>query len=253
MALAGVGGRVMILAPITVQNLLMTYPVEAQVAAQFPLLAPTQAGDQIQLTLGGVDFVSQHLSGYAIDADGLHDDALFTITMVTGCLLSGRGGPGGRGGDGDEFGGTVGQNGFLGGTALRMGCKTHIAGTGDVSLGYGGGGGGGGSYNPGPQIGTGGSGGGGGVPLGDAGSFGIGSDANGNVGTAATISAKGVGGAAVIFGAAGGDGGELGTAPTNGEVGDTGGGVAGGAGDAIDTQGFTLTSAAGITITGDVI
>ena len=249
-AASGVGGRRFILAALTVEDLALNYNVESQVASQFPGATPTKARDKILLTLGAIDLVASSATGYAIDADAVHDLAIFNITMTTGGLLAGRGGKGGNGGIIPVGSGTAGIAGNSGGTAIRYGCVTNIKGTGEIRQGYGAGGGGG--SNDGATK-DGGGGGGGGAALGAKGIGGEGLDNNGNDGTAATVAAKGTGGAAVATGGFGGNGGESGTAAQAGETVSNAGGAAGSDGNAIDSQGFTRTEAVGITVTGPVI
>ena len=258
MLLSG-GRRIFILDALTVEDLALAYNVEAEVASKFPGIT-TRAGDLIMLTLGAVDFVASASGGYAIDADGLHDEALFKLTMTTGCQLFGKGGKGGKGGNGfwepeppgsDQS--SAGSSGGNGGEAIRYGCPTEIDGTGLISKGYGAGGGGGGGATAGNAHG--GGGGGGGMPLGALGSGGSGAQGAGSDGSAATISALGAGGAAGGANAgAGGDGGD--DTPTTQQVGANGlqvGGAAGTDGDAIHTQTFSHTAGGGITITGTVV
>ena len=253
MAVAGIGGRTFILAPLTLEDLSLAYNVEAEVLSQFPLQGATRATDQIQLTMSGVDFVAASRTGYAIDADGLHDLAVFSITMLSGCHILGRGGKGGKGGEGFEFEESNGVAGLSGGLAMRFGCETNIVGTGTIERGYGGGGGGAGNYLNGPQIGDGGGGGGGGVPFGAGGNGGLGNDNDGTSGTAATIVDKGVKGTSAI----GGDGGDGGENATPAQAGQNAGGQLGGAAgadaDAIDSQEFTHSEGGSITVIGDII
>ena len=256
------GPRNIILATLTTEDLALAYDVEAQISSQFPNLAPSRAGDKIQLTLGGVDFVAASTGGYVIDADGVHDDALFTLNIDSSTNIYARGGAGGAGGLGfwdaelsQDFSG-AGSAGANGGTAIRFGCETNIVGAGGlITKGYGAGGGGGGGAT---NIGTrgGGGGGGGGAALGTGG-FGGASEPSGKegvVGTIATNIANGVGGAAGGSAAgAGGNGGDSGGASVAGSAGTRAGGAAGSDGNAIDSQGFTHTIDGEITVTGTII
>ena len=256
MAMLGVGGRIFNLAPLTVEDLALAYDVESQFASQFPSAAPSIANDRINMTLAGVDFVAASRSGYAIDGDALHDEAILTITMQAGSIVFAKGGNGGKGGDGisdPEFpissAGSVGEDG---GTAIRYGCETNIIGTGTITKGYGGGGGGGGFADI--SNGYGGGGGGGSAALGAGGALGSGSDTDGVAGSVATTTALGAGGSAGNPSAGdGGDGGDSGTAQQAGSAGSKAGGAAGSDGDAIDSQGFTHSEGGGITITGGII
>lgn len=241
-AMVGLGGaRTFQLAKLDAEDLATLYVVETQIALQFPLLAPSQPGDVIRLTLGGHVFVAALANNYCIDADGLNAGASFVLTLEAGCFIRGRGGIGGEGGFGGSPGQTDGLDGVIGGTAMRLGCPTEIFGIGTIERGYGGGGGGAGSFNPGPNIGTGGSGGGGGAPLGAGGVGGNGDDEPGFPGSIASILLGGAGGNSLIQGTDGGDGGSNGLMAQNGEnsSGFTGG-VGGADGDSIDTQGFDL-------------
>ena len=260
MAAAGVGGRFFPLS-ISAEDLSSTYDVESEISSQFG--TTTKKADIIQLTVAAVNVIAATVSGYAIDADGVHDEAQLEIILTTGCLISGRGGAGGNGGRGEwepetsrdfSSAGSLGENG---GTAIRYGCPTTLSGTGTISKGYGGGGGGGG-YAADFASAAGGGGGGGGVPLG-AGGLGGNDDTSpstqdGVGGNAATTSALGTGGAGGTPNAGdGGDGGESGTAQTNGSAGSKPGGLAGSDGDAIDTQTFSHTAGGGVTIVGSVV
>ena len=259
MALAGVGGRVFILAQLASEDLALAYNVEAQVISQFPTSGGTILGDEIQLTLSGVDFIAATTTGYAIDADGLDDGAIFTINMIAGSVIRGRGGNAGKAGDGifdpeppAEDQSTVGSAGSSGGTCIRFGCKTRIIGTGTIESGHGGGGGGGGGAPLGIEHG--GGGGGGGSPLGTGGLKGLGSSGDGTNGTDATRTSKGIGGAAGGANAgAGGNGGEVGTIAQAGVSGVKAGGAAGADGNAIDSQGFAHSEGSNITVTGPII
>lgn len=260
-ALMFAGARTFILAALTVEDLALAYDVEAQIASQFPDMAPSLAGDKIQLTLGGVDFVSASIGSYAIDADGLHDDALFTLNIDSSTNIYARGGKGGYGGPCAALFPPIdisgaGEAGEDGGTAIRFGCETIIKGTGGlITKGYGGGGGGGGNGSVAP--GSGGGGAGGGAALG---ALGDGGDAlppgglAGADGTAATNTANGVGGNGGDGNAGdGGDGGDSGSAAQAGTAGGKAGGVVGTDGDAIDSQGFDYTIDGAITVTGAII
>lgn len=259
MAMAGVGGRAFVLS-ISAEDLAIAYDIESQIASAYPSAAPTRAGDKIQLNIAAVDLVAASASGYAIDGNGLHNDALLTISLTSGAWISGRGGAGGIGGNGDwdpeppaSDDSTVGGNGNAGGTALRLGCETNIIGTGTIIKGFGGGGGGGGGAI---SLGTryGGGGGGGGAPLGTGGAGGAGASGAGVAGGTGTNTADGGGGAAGGAQAgAGGDGGDTVAAAANGSSGTKAGGAAGSDGAAIDSQAFTHSEAGGITVTGDII
>lgn len=262
MAVAGVSGRRIILASLTVEDLALAYDVEAQLASQFPLLAPSLAGDVIGLTLEGVDFVAASAGGYVIDANGLHDDALFILSIDSSTNIYAKGGAGGVGGQGERDLeppatdlSTVGLVGNNGGTAIRFGCETQIKGAGGlITKGYGAGGGGGGSGSSG-NVG-GGGGGGGGAALGSGGTGGAGippSDGNGTDGTVATNTANGTGGAGADSAGTGGDGGDSGGAATAGGAGSKAGGATGSDGNAIDSQGFTHSIDGAITVTGAII
>ena len=264
MAMAGVGGRIFNLAPLLVEDLALAYNVEAQIASQFPGAAPTKKLDRIVMTLGGVDFVAASRAGYAIDGDGLHDEAILIIKIDASTNIYGRGGDGGKGGDGEwdaEPPGTdlsiAGVSGSSGGTAIRFGCETLIKGSGGlITKGYGGGGGGGGGATGVGNI-SGGGGGGGGAALGSGGAKGIDqslSSDDGVAGTQATNTANGTGGAAGGAEAgAGGDGGDSGSAAVAGNIGTKLGGSAGSDGNAIDSQGFTNSIDGAITVTGAII
>lgn len=262
MAMAGVGGRSFILA-ITAEDLAINYDVEAQISSQFPSAAPTRAADVIKLTISAVDLVASSTSVYAIDGDGLHDDAILNIILISGAFISGLGGKGGRGGDGDfEIEpepldlSTVGSPGLNGGAAMRFGCETNISGTGTISKGYAGGGGGGGGATSGSQE-HGGGGGGGGSALGDGGAGGIrigGGAGGGSSGDVATVTAKGDGGAAGGANAgAGGDGGDSAGVAVNGSNGTKAGGSAGSDGNAVNSQGFTHSEGGSVTVVGNII
>ena len=253
------GARSIILASLTVEDLALAYDVEAQISSQFPGLAPSRAGDKIQLTLAGVDFVAASAAGYAIDADGLHDDALFTLNIDSSTNIYAKGGVGGAGGFGEwdqeesQDLSTVGSAGTNGGTAIRFGCETNIVGAGGlITKGYGAGGGGG--ADGGPPAG-GGGGGGGGAALGPGGTAGgvQPPGSAGSAGTVATNTANGTGGAGGNSGGAGGDGGDSGGAAAAGTNGSKVGGAAGSDGNAIDSQGFTYSIDGAITVTGTII
>ncbi len=258
--MAGVGGGIFIL-NLTTEDLALNYNVEAEVVSQHGVA--TRAGDRVILNLSAVDFVASVSTGYAIDGNDLHNSAKLAIVFATGVWVSGRGGIGGAGGDGEwdleppgfdiSRAGKVGKNG---GVAIRLGCDTELLGTGDVERGYGGGGGGTGGATSNSDA-HGGGGAGGGAPLGLGGAKGVdvnqGND-DGVAGTAATNTVKGTGGAAGGANAgAGGNGGEQGTAAQNGGAGRVAGGLAGTDGNAIDKQGFVLTVGAGITVTGPIV
>jgi len=258
-AIMGVGGRTFILA-ITAEDLAINYDVEAEVLSAFPTSGGTVRGDVVQLSVAAVDLVAASATGYAIDGDGLHDDAKLFISLTTGAWISGRGGKGGNGGKGEwtvfeppagSDTSTAGSGGSPSGRAIRFGCETHIIGTGDIERGYeGGGGGGGGAINA-SNV-HGGGGGGGGAPLGLGGSGGIGQP-TGSAGGTATNTADGGGGLA--GGAEGGNGGRGGdsvAAGATGSAGTTSGGSAGSVREAITTQGFTNTIAGTVTVTGAV-
>lgn len=255
------GVRSIILAALTTEDLALAYDVESEIASQFPDMAPSRAGDRIQLTLAGVDFISAEAAGYAIDADGVHDDALFTINIDASTNIYARGGKGGDGGLSVALFppidiSTPGVAGETGGTAIRFGCETIIKGAGGlITKGYGGGGGGGGQGSVAP--GSGGGGAGGGAALG---ALGEGGDAYplgglaGTDGTAATITANGTGSSGGDSWAGdGGDGGDSGSVSQAGTAGGQPGGDAGVDGDAIDSQGFDYTINGAITVTGDII
>ena len=252
------GPRNIILAALTAEDLALAYDVEAQIASQFPLLAPSIAGDKIHLTLAGVDFVAASAGGYVIDGDGLHDDAFFTLNIDSSTNIYAKGGAGGFGGLGEwDFESSqdlssVGFAGGNGGTAIRFGCETNIIGAGGlITKGYGAGGGGGG--NGPPPVG-GGGGGGGGAALGSGGSGGLASPGTpGSAGTVATNTANGTGGAGGASAGAGGDGGDSGGAAAAGSSGSKTGGAAGSDGNAIDSQGFTYSIDGAITVTGTII
>lgn len=260
LAIASGGRRTFPLA-ITAEDLALNYNVEAEVVSQYGL--STAKNDVVVLTIAAVDLVAASTSGYAIDADGLHDEAEFKLVLTTGCLISGRGANGGDGGrtwwDAEESTdlSSVGSVGSNGGSAIRYGCPTTISGTGTIRKGYGGGGGGGGGA-VGDSNDGGGGGGGGGAPLGDGGDggldFGLGSNV-GDPGSAATVTTLGDGGLA--GGTNGGDGGDGGdstpTAQQNGSIGTKSGGAAGSDGDAIHTQTFDHSAGDNVTITGDII
>jgi len=261
--MASITGRRFILAALNSEDLELNYDVESQIASQFPGQTPTRKGDQILLTLGAVDLIAASSLGYAIDADSVHDEAIFTITMTTGGLLAGRGGKGGSGGFADaqinppiEDLSGPGQPGKVGGTAIRYGCITNVIGTGEIRKGYGGGGGGGGYGQTFPL--GGGGGGGGGAALGDGGAGGIAKPpfdgVDGNAGTVATVANNGTGGTGGNANAGdGGDGGDTGSVSQAGTAGSKAGGAAGVDGNAIDSQGLTHTEGGGITVTGDII
>jgi hypothetical protein len=262
MAVVGVGGRVFNLAPLTSQDLALAYNVEAQFASQFPSAAPSKANDKFIMTLGGVDFVAASASGFAIDGDALHNDALLIINIDPSTNIYARGARGGDGGPGrwnveigfDQSGG--GDAGSNGGTAIRFGCETNIKGSaGLITKGYaGGGGGGGGATGPSNIGGGGGAGGGAALGAGGTGGIEVGPGTNdGANGTAATRTANGVGGAGGSPGGNGGNGGDAGGAATNGAAGTSSGGLAGSDGNAIDSQGFTHSIDGGITVTGAII
>ena len=256
------GPRSIILASLTVEDLALAYDVEAQISSQFPGLAPSRAGDKIQLTLAGVDFVATSAAGFAIDADALHDDALFILNIDSSTNIYAKGGVGGIGGRGEwdtetssdlSAAGSAGNNG---GTAIRFGCETNIVRAGGlITKGYGaGGGGGGGATGLGDRGGGGGGGGGAALGNGGSGGFSFPVGREGSAGTIATNTANGVGGAAGgAAGGAGGDGGDSGGAAAAGSVGTKAGGAAGSDGNAIDSQGFTYSIDGGITITGAII
>ena len=248
-AMMGIGGRIIILSALSAEDLAINYNVESQIASQFPNLAPSIAKDIINLTISGDDYIASSRNVYAIDADGLHDEAKFQITLETGCWISGRGGDAGDGGIIPFGTGNPGSAGQAGGTAIRFGCPTTIEGTGTIEQGYGGGGGGG-SNDAGDK--DGGSGGGGGAPLGAAGAGGAGFSNGGNNGTIATNTAKGLGGASVGAGGFGGNGGENGTAAQAGESVSNSGGSAGSNGAAIASQGFSHSERGGITVVGAI-
>jgi len=276
-AVAGVGGGLFIL-DLTTEDLALNFNVEAEVLSKFGV--STRAGDRIVINLSAVDFVASESGVYAIDGNGLDDNASLAIKFTAGTWLSGRGANGGKGGDA-EFDieestdiSDPGSPGNNGGIAIRLGCDTELLGSGDVERGYGAGGGGGGGAPSsagkdggggggggdwGPNAG-GGGGGGGGAPLGtNRGLGGTGGNAsggtgtvNGSVGSNATETAKGIGGAGGNDGGAGGNGAESGTASQAGGSGNAAGGSAGSDGGAISKQGFDLTVDGGITVVGAV-
>ena len=263
MAMLGVGGRIFNLAALTVEDLALAYDVESQFASQFPSAAPSIANDRINMTLAGVDFVAASRSGYAIDGDGLHNDAILTINIDASTNIYARGGNGGKGGNGEwdselsldlSAAGVAGEDG---GTAIRFGCETNIKGSaGLITKGYGAGGGGGGGATS-VSAGHGGGGGGGGASLGAGGAKGIdvleGND-DGVAGTAATVLANGTGGAAGgVNAGAGGNGSDVGGAGSAGANGTKVGGALGIDGNAIDSQGFTYSIDGSITVTGPII
>jgi len=255
MAAAGVGGRFFPLT-LTLEDLSSTYDIEAEVVSNFGV--STKAGDIIRVTVSAVDVVAATTSGYAIDGNGLDNDARLEIIFTASSYVSGRGGVAGNGGVGSwdqELGidlSSVGANGNNGGTAIRYGCPTTLSGAGDIIKGYGaGGGGGGGAISNSTEHG--GGGGGGGAALGTGGAGGAGSDGTGVAGGTATVTADGGAGAAGGAQAgAGGRGGDSAAAAANGASGTKAGGTAGTDGNAIDTQGFSHTTS-GVTITGAVV
>jgi len=255
------GGRRFFSLSISAEDLSSTYDVEAEVISNYGI-SGTIKGDSIQLNVAAVNVVAATTSGYAVDADGLHDEALFEIVLAGGGFLSGRGGDAGRGGLGwwdaeppAQDRSITGQAGGNGGAAIRYGCDTTLSGTGTVRKGYGGGGGGGGGATSSSNRG-GGGGGGGGAPLG-AGGVGGGSDPAGNSGsngTVATVPNNGTGGTeGHVVAGDGGDGGDTGSVAQAGEGGTGGIGAAGSDGDAIHKQGFAHSAGGGITITGPVV
>lgn len=259
MAILGVGGRTFILA-ISAEDLAISYNIEAQIASEFPNAAPTIAGDRINLSIAAVDLVAASMAEYAIDGDGVHDDAILTMNFASGALIAGKGGQGGKGGLASWLNpidrsraGFVGKDG---GTAIRLGCETRFIGTGTIEKGYGGGGGGGAGADS--SEAHGGGGGGGGFAHGDAGNGGVANGSSSNVsgddGVAGDMLGGGAGGdAGGLAGGPGGDGGDSSDAAQAGTAGNTLGGIAGSDGDAINSQGFTHSEAGGITVTGDII
>ncbi len=252
------GPRTFILTSITAEDLSFTYNVEAQVVSQFGI-SGTQFGDNIMLSIGAVKLLTLSLG---LDADGLHDDAIFTLNIVSGTKILGRGGSGGKGGDA-EFDpepphvsnvAFAGSKGKIGSTPIRLGCTTFIKGAGgNIELGYGGGGGGGGDFGP-PAGGGGGGGGGAPDALGGSGGFASGGagPTNGSSGSAATETGFGSGGAGGRDAGAGGDGGDVDDTQTAGTSADAAGGAAGSDGKAISKQGFDVTIDGGITVVGAV-
>lgn len=240
-----IGGdrRNFILAKLDIEDLAMLYDVEAQIALQFPLLAPSHRGDVINLAIGARDFAAALADNYAIDGDGLDSEATLILTCDAGCHIRGRGGDGGLGGFGDFEIDTPGGPGTSGGVTIRFGCPTEILGIATIEMGYGGGGGGAGAI----QVNGGGSGGGGGAAFG---SGGLGEYQNGQPGATATLLLGGAGG--ISGGGDGGDGGSDGIPAQQGESTTKAGGAAGANGEAIVTQGFNLTTDPGITIIGDI-
>jgi len=257
------GPRTFILTSITAEDLDFSYDVEGQVVSQFGI-SGTRAGDNVILSVGAVKLVTGTVLG--LDGSSLHDNAIFTLNIVSGTKILGGGGNGGVGGfavfdpEPPNIGNAAGAgtNGGIGHTPIRLGCTTFIKGAaGNIELGYGGGGGGGGDW--GPSAG-GGGGGGGGAPLGtNRGLGGAGGNAeggsgsvNGTAGGNATETVKGAGGAGGNDGGAGGNGAQVGVAAQAGGSGNAAGGSAGSDGGAISKQGFDLTVDGGITVIGAV-
>ena len=259
-AMVGLGkDRVFTLAKLDAEDLATLYVVDTQLATQFPTLAPTRPGDIVQLTLGGFIFVAALADNYCIDAGGLDDQAKFELTLEAGCFVYGRGGTGGKGGDA-VFGSIQddGLPGFIGGTAIRLGCPTNISGIGTIERGYGGGGGGGGRLIQPSNITVGGIGGGGGAPLGGGGLGGIGigglAQVAGDPGFMATILLGGAAGDGPSISPDGGDGGSSGILAQDGVGGpNSSGGIGGTDGDSIDSQGFAPTLGSNIIIIGPII
>lgn len=240
------GARNITLAKLDSEDLAMLYDVENQILLQFPQLGASRRLDTINLTLGAHNFVAALASNYALDADGLHDEAKLILTFEPGVHIFGRGGSGGRAGWGDFEIQADGHDGLEGGIAIRLGCPTELLGLGNIRPGYGGGGGGAGAM----LVGGGGSGGGGGAPLGGGG---LGAYHNGEPGSAATVDFGGVGGIGVN-GGAGGIGGNTGSPPEIGEWKPGAlGGEGGAEGSSMDTQAFPYVADPGINFVGDII
>lgn len=242
----GGAGRNITLAKLDAEDLAMLYDVEAQIALQFPALGASQAKDIINLTLGGHDYVAAVASSYAIDADGIHNEAKLVLTFELGCHIYGRGGIGGRGGYGDFEISNDGQDGFNGGTAIRLGCPTDMLGICNVQAGYGGGGGSAGSQ----AVNGGGNGGGGGAAFG---SGGAGFYQNGVAGSVATLSLGGDGGSSNNGGNGGNGGSESFSAQRGQNMSGSLGGEAGLNGNAMDAQAFVYNADPGINFIGAVI
>jgi hypothetical protein len=254
------GGRRTFLLAITSEDLASTYDIEGQLVSQYGITG-TKSKDLVVLSIAGVNVVAATTSGFALDGNGLHNEANLIIKLTAGALISGRGGNGGVGGNGEydpEPPGidlsTAGTSGLNGGTAVRYGCPTEWRGTGTISKGYGGGGGGGGGASGGSSsTWHGGGGGGGGAPLGVGGTNGSGLGGDGVVGSTAAVATLGAGGAAGGANAgAGGDGGESGTAQQVGANGTKVGGAAGSDGIAVQTNSHSHTVGGGITVVGTV-
>ena len=261
MAMVSGGGRFYSLV-IPVEDLAIAVDVEAEVFAAYGVT--TRPFDRIRVTVNATTLVAATTGDFAIDGDGLHDQALLEIAL-TGGLVSGRGGDGGNGGAGGfeaEPPGfdmsTAGQSGDFGGTAIRCGCPTTVTGTGTLSKGYGGAGGGGGA---GQSLGVqeGGGGGGGSAPLGLGGAGGQsrldgGGPDPGLPGADATILLLGLGGlGGGSIAGDGGNGGDPTVAQQNGQYGTKPGGIAGIDGNAVDTQGFAFVVDPGIVVVGAII
>jgi hypothetical protein len=194
----------------------------------------------LHVTLGPHTFGALRTDTWAFDTGNWPAGSTLFLVMEDGCIVSGRGGAGGRGSDLGV--GLLAQPGSAGGTAMALRIPTVIVSYGTIQ---GGGGGGGGGARTTSAAG-GGGGGGAGYRLSDLGLKGSGGGAtNGGQGYPSVPGSGGTGGHA------GGSGGYPGDPGSDGSG---GGGTGGAAGPAIDrTSGGTYSFIRTGTIYGDQV